>query len=263
MFGTGILVDFALLILKNKVYYSLKGEKKQEMEVIVLKIAAYITMLIDHTGMVFFPNDHIFRIIGRIAFPIFAFLAAEGAKKSSNVRFYLLRLFICGIVSEIPFDLMISGKIFWLDYQNVCFTLFFGVLSSVIYSKLTVRKAWYIRILGVLGSLVPIVLAGLLSTDYGAAGAALTLLFFVANGSKPMQALVFIFINTCMCMPSSGFDLSQIFSRTQMYGLLALPFILLYNGEKYPRAKTFLGRYAFYLFYPFHMLIIWFISILV
>lgn len=232
------------------------------MDVLLLKIAAYLAMLIDHTGMVFFKSGTIFRVTGRLAFPIFAFLASEGAGKSSNAGKYLLRLLVCGIVSEIPFDLMVSGAAFDFGRQNVCFTLFLGVLASVIYSRLTSQKAWYVKLLGIMASLVPIVIAELCSADYGAAGAALVLLFFAAKGSKFLQALMLLFINTWMCLPERGFDLSYVFTRVQMYGLLAMPFILLYNGEKRGRAKTVFGRYGFYLFYPLHMLIVWMVSVL-
>lgn len=237
------------------------------MELLWLKIAAYFTMLVDHAGLVLFQNERALRVVGRIAFPIFALMASEGARKSSDVRKYMLRLFLCGIASEIPFNLMLSGRVFYIERQNVCFTLLLGVLASVIYLRLTARREWYLKLAGVFGSLVPVALAALFAVDYGAEGAALVLLFAAARGSKPLQAFVLVFINTWLCLPARLDGLEYVWGyvwrNTQMFGLMALPFVLLYNGEKRGRGGTVLGRYGFYLFYPLHMLALWAVGLLV
>ncbi|MGL4790801.1 MAG: TraX family protein, partial [Anaerotignaceae bacterium] len=65
-----------------------------------IKIIGLITMTIDHIGMVIFPHEILFRIIGRIAFPIFAFQLAQGVKYTSDIKRYITRLFIFAIVSQ-------------------------------------------------------------------------------------------------------------------------------------------------------------------
>ena len=72
----------------------------------VLKWIAVITMLIDHVGVVFFPEYSIIRWIGRISFPLFAFLICEGYRHTSNIWKYFLRLGIFAIISEIPYDIV-------------------------------------------------------------------------------------------------------------------------------------------------------------
>src|SRR5690606_27382742 len=100
-----------------------------------LKMIALTTMIIDHTGIVFFPDDMHLRIIGRIAFILYAFMLAEGAHYTRNIDKYIIRLFIWAIISEIPFDLAIHSKIFDWSKQNIFFLLFLAVLSLKYYKR--------------------------------------------------------------------------------------------------------------------------------
>lgn len=132
-----------------------------------VKIVAVLTMLIDHTAAVVltrqifasgyieaiiggqnsFQNwiaqnnslyyaNTIMRSIGRLGFPIFCFLLVEGFQRSRDVRKYALRLGVFALISEIPFDLAITGKWWHLGYQNVYFTLFLGLLALCGYGLL-------------------------------------------------------------------------------------------------------------------------------
>ena len=132
-----------------------------------LKIIAMACMLIDHTAAVLFDRilisrgllnavnasdggasflstgntaviyyaDMIMRAIGRISFPIFCFLLIEGFMHTHDVKKYALNLGIFALVSEIPFDLAFAGKPFYLDYQNVFFTLFIGLVMMIFLQK--------------------------------------------------------------------------------------------------------------------------------
>jgi hypothetical protein len=93
-----------------------------------LKLTACVCMAVDHIGIVFMDNNYIMRAVGRLAFPVFAFLLVQGLLRTSDVRRYLLRLGIFAVVSEIPFDLamhdtMVSGgseHIIHPDSRTVC-----------------------------------------------------------------------------------------------------------------------------------------------
>ncbi|MBR1523666.1 MAG: TraX protein, partial [Lachnospiraceae bacterium] len=69
-----------------------------------LKLIAVISMLIDHTGDVLFPGTMWLRYIGRLAFPIYCFLLVEGFFHTKDLRRYMFRLLLFGLISEIPFD---------------------------------------------------------------------------------------------------------------------------------------------------------------
>ena len=78
----------------------------------LMKWIAVLTMITDHVGRMFFPDVHIFNIIGRIAFPLFAFLLIEGFVHTGNLKKYMLRMLIFACISEIPYDLAMQET--WL-----------------------------------------------------------------------------------------------------------------------------------------------------
>jgi hypothetical protein len=91
-----------------------------------MQIVAMLTMLIDHIGYVFFSDDPIFRIIGRIAFPLYTYGIVLGLRYTSDVRRYIRRLFLLAIVSQIPFMLA-----FRTVALNVIFTLTVSLITIV------------------------------------------------------------------------------------------------------------------------------------
>ena len=120
------------------------------MSAFALKTIAVITMLIDHIGAFILlrvgelASSQIYfamRSIGRIAFPIFAYLIANGCKHTKNIDKYLLRLGIFAIASEAIFDIAQMNSINFLWRTNIFYTLFLGVLGIAIYERAK-RKKW-------------------------------------------------------------------------------------------------------------------------
>lgn len=109
-----------------------------------LKVIAIILMIIDHFGSVFCtPGTELYavtRLIGRLSFPIFAFLIVEGFLHTRNVWKYILSLLIFAVISEVLFDLMASGTVFNIHYQNVLFTFAVSVLMLKIISYTETKK---------------------------------------------------------------------------------------------------------------------------
>ncbi|WP_312694011.1 TraX family protein, partial [Caproiciproducens sp.] len=89
-----------------------------------LKVLAVVTMLTDHIGAILFPSVLLFRIIGRLSFPLFCFLISEGLLYTANLKGYLERLFFFALISEVPYDLAFHGTVYYPQSQNVFFTLF-------------------------------------------------------------------------------------------------------------------------------------------
>ena len=155
------------------------------MSTFYLKLIAIITMLIDHTTVVLIPVDSelhlIGRIIGRLAFPIFAFLLVEGFYHTKNIKKYLIRLGIFALVSEIPFDLAFYNNFFDFKYQNIFFTLFLGLCTVWLLSLVEVKfknKLVYINILNALITIAFSFIAAVLRTDYGFMGILIIVAFY-------------------------------------------------------------------------------------
>lgn len=94
-----------------------------------LHIMAMIFMLMDHLWATIFPAQEWLTCVGRVAFPIFAFMTVEGYFYTHNFKKYLTRMFIFALLSEIPFDLMYGGTIFYPYHQNVIWTFIVGLIG--------------------------------------------------------------------------------------------------------------------------------------
>ena len=84
----------------------------------------------------------VIRMIGRVAFPIFCFLLVEGFQRTRHMKKYVLRLGLFAILSEIPFDLATHSQVLEFTYQNVFFTLFFGLVAMIGYDQIC-RRQWF------------------------------------------------------------------------------------------------------------------------
>ncbi len=257
-----------------------------------LKTIAVICMLIDHIGAAFSSNlvwfnvfVHVFgsgantnntenlfnsfqlvillmRAIGRISFPIFCFLIMQGFIHTKNVKKYMLRLAAFAIVSEIPFNLQVgNGNIFNMHYQNVFFTLTLGLLTICFYKN--VKAFLPVKIIVVI---LIAIFATLINADYGFFGVITIFLFYAFYKHK----YYFTFLALWLAFGSyfvgiviscfNGYSVEQAMQINLSMGLLqglcafSLLFIAKYNNKKGKQ----LSKYFFYLFYPLHLLLLYF-----
>lgn len=199
-----------------------------------LKLIGLVSMVVDHVGMLLFPEVTWLRIIGRLAFPIFAYVAVEGFCYTKDIRKYILRLTTFGILSEIPFDLATSGKWFSLGAQNVMFTFVLGLL--MLYGMLRIASTGR-KILFVFAMLL---VADLCLVDYGALGLGMMLVFYQLREEKWQKTIGISVINLFLM------------GKTQAFGALAMVPIWFHNRQQGPRVKWLFG-----LFYPLHLLILY------
>lgn len=209
-----------------------------------LKILAIVTMLIDHTGAILFPNVIVLRIIGRLAFPIFAYLISEGLLHTSNVKRYLKRLFLFALISEIPFDLAFHRVIYYPQSQNIFFTLFLG-LAAIAFLRVYSSKN---PVMAVAFAAVMALLAEILQTDYGWFGVALVILFYCFKNYRAGCIIAFVLL---VAVYSLSYSLLEFFAIVS-----CIP-ILLYSGQK----GRWNWKYFFYAFYPAHLLLLYFVHI--
>ena len=225
-----------------------KTEKYKVLDGSALKLIAMLTMLIDHIGssIVRYRNVPLFtalghtvdlypvlRMIGRISFPIYAFLLVEGFLHTSDPKKYARDLLIFALISELPWNLLHSGRLFY-GVQNVMFTLLLGLLAIWVIRDLQQdRRKQTLYLLGLLAASI------LLNADYGCAGFGFIVMLYLLR-DKPLYRAV---VGTC-CLAGSWIS-----------GLAFLP-IGMYNGERgFIQGKPL--KYAFYAFYPLHLFILY------
>ena len=222
-----------------------------------LKLIAICTMFIDHMGHTLFPGVMWLRCIGRIAFPIFCFLIAEGCVYTHDRKKYALRLLVFALLSEIPFNLMTGGRV-WNPYdQNVLWTLLAGALVCWLMDwALKKRTVWAFVLTGAV-TVAAYWLLELVNTDYGGWGMLLVAMFYCVHRAPYGWAVK---------MAAEAFWLA-FFSIAVMGGVLSIELwslwalvpIWLYNGQRGFSNKAV--QYGFYAFYPVHILILSLISI--
>ena len=228
-----------------------------------LKIIAMILMLLDHLWGTIIPGNQWMTLIGRMAFPIFAFLIVEGFFHTSDLKKYMKRLFIFGLISEIPFNLIYTGSIIFPFHQNVMFTLLLGLLIINEIDKIKNNKEIKKKIIPILKIFLFLLISIIGFVDYGVTGVLTIVVFYLFRGFKlawigQLISLILLYI-VFFEGQSVIFNIFnyEYFLPLQSIGVLSLIFIWLYNGEKGKNNK--LIKYLFYSFYPVHMLVIYLI----
>lgn len=216
---------------------SLKGHKVT-FDSFQLKMIAAFAMLCSHIYKCLLVSHKEFLfldIIGRIAFPVFCFVLVEGFCYTRNRKAYLMRLWVGAVISEIPFDLAFFGQFYYLEGQNVLFTMLIGMLTLMGMEKCHDR--W--KILPVIGGMAA---AWFCKVDYGFYGIGLIVIFYGLRGMKRELAGV---------QAGCSVAATVLYGWIQFFSVLALPVVAAYNGCK---GKGF--KYFFYVFYPLHLLVL-------
>jgi hypothetical protein len=174
----------------------------------LLKLLALATMLVDHIGYMYFPNEILFRIIGRLAFPIFAYQIALGYSRTSNLKKYVLRLSLFALITQVPYSFFNPEMKFNPLHFNVLFTFLVGIGMLYTYDKGILNMKSFIRdknykhllsgvallSLAVIAIIIPEVISFVVKDfylEYGLLALALVLLFHIFK-EKPVAAVVSI-----------------------------------------------------------------------
>jgi hypothetical protein len=214
----------------------------------ILKIIAIITMTVDHVGAILYPDLIVLRIIGRIAFPLFAYLITLGIESTKKPGRYLITLFSFALVSQIPYSLAFEIQPF--EQLNILFPLFLSAIALYSFNKR--RMPVFVVILS------------------------LAILFsFLLN----MEGTFYTILTVC-CMKLLRHKLElgilalvavnlSVTPTTQILSLLALPLILL-HVQNWLKMETripenslnyLLRKYAFYTYYPLHLTLLYMINL--
>ena len=225
-----------------------------------LKIIAMVSMALDHIGLLFFPDEDIFRIIGRLAFPIFAYMIAEGCRYTKNRTKYLGMIAGMGIVFQLVY-LVAMGSL----YQGILVTFSLAIITIyAIDGIFKSTKLW--MILASIASLLfvaafvfvlPVLLKGTdFDIDYGLWGILLPVaVYFLPNRLWRTVGIALILLARAIHYTVFPVSLGTL----QWFALLSVVLLALYNGER-GKAKM---KYVFYIFYPAHLVILYGLAMLI
>ena len=230
-----------------------RGEKHNILSSSALKLLACGFMLIDHVGVRLFPGVLLPRIIGRLAFPIFAFFIGEGCRYTRNRLKHFLSVFILGCICESVYIIYMGG---W--YGNILLT--FSVSIMLVYLMQWCRqKGGYLSKAIFVAALIAVAIVdNYVNFDYGFFGILLPL-FAAFPGDRCVENK-----GSCPCTPGKwkklglftiGIMLTCInnpMGLKQLYALATIPLLAIYSGKAGKRKL----KYFFYIFYPVHLLLI-------
>ena len=191
-----------------------------------LRGLAMFLMLLDHLWATLVPGNFWMTYLGRLAFPIFAFQISEGFFHSADRKRYAKRLLLFALLSEVPFDLIYGGTVLYPFHQNVMFTLLLGLLACCAIDRARRERTAKAILRGTLSVAGLFLLSLVGMVDYGWRGMLTVVAFYVLRD-----------------FPTQGF------------AVLSLLPIWLYNGRRGGGGKAL--QYAFYAFYPAHMLVLY------
>ena len=231
-----------------------------------LHCLAMFFMLLDHMWATVVPGNEWMTCVGRLAFPIFAFLLVEGFFHTRSRKRYALRLLVFALVTEIPFNLMVGGRVFFPIHQNVLWTflLSFGLMTWI--EKLQAASLWRQFIRWIVAFVAGMIIGTLAMVDYYGYGVAMVLAFYLIRKNlwqrglwlnRLVQLFALYWINVEM-MGGLVYEFEALgrlwVIHQQGFAVLSLLLIWLYKGKKGHSSKAF--QYFCYSFYPVHMLIL-------
>lgn len=243
-----------------------KLSKLQFINAFELKLIAMALMLCDHLWATVIPGNQWMTNIGRLAFPIFAFQIAEGYTRTHDFKKYLRRLFIFALISEIPFNLIMGGQIFNPFHQNVLFTFCIALVFIRIMDRSKEKGTVVFLLTSACCCLLGFIVGSLTMCDYSGAGVLTVFLFYFFHklpygwigeliGMILLHAVLWQGMTYNFELFGHLFEIPQ-----QAFAVLALIPIWLYNEKQGPHNKAL--QYAFYAFYPAHLLILHLIRII-
>lgn len=167
---------------------NVKSKERFSLSSFGLHVTAMLLMLCDHMWATVASDQEWLTALGRLAFPIFAFMSAEGFRRTKNLKKYALRLVVAAIISEVPFDLMYGGTPFDPFHQNVIWTFLLALLCMLAIE--TVKKRGKTVLTCVVAALVTFagwLVGTVLMVDYGGEGVLTVLVFYFFHLRKMVE----------------------------------------------------------------------------
>ncbi len=252
-----------------------------ELSSAALHVMAMAFMLVDHMWATVLAYPWM-SCVGRLAFPIFAFMIVEGFKHTSDLKKYMKRMLIFALIAEIPYDLMYAGQILYPVHQNVMWTFLLALAGmKIMENARKTKKLWQSILICSSVCLLGFILGYVLFVDFYGCGIVTVFIYYFFDRDRednwilrklqnsPHQRKIWTLICfagqlACLYYINVGilggfyYDLTILGMKVELIqqglALLALIPIWLYHGKQGYHAKWF--QYFNYAFYPAHCLIL-------
>ncbi len=227
-----------------------------------LKILAATAMVVDHTAALFLPHGSILRLIlrmfGRIAAPCMCFMIAEGYYYTSNRKKYLIRLLVFALISHLPYNLAMGFPLSPLKATSAIWALAMGLIALM-----AVKKEEFHPILRI--SLIGLCCLLAYTANWNYIAVLWIVAFGIYHGCRWKQLLSFAIIGTVLNfgqhfgpLLTGEVSVREFTNWHQISIFLAIPLLALYDGSRRCKNKWF--SRCFYLLYPVHLLILYFLT---
>ena len=217
-----------------------------------MKLLALVLMTIDHTGAILYPGVLWLRIIGRLAYPIFAYMVAEGCTHTHSLPRYFFTMATMATVCQVAVYL-VTGSMY--QYILVTFSLTIGLVYLLKQARDTENLLWWILsaagigVVWFLTEYLPVKLRDTdFSIDYSFWGVMLPVMVWL--GKTKSQKMLLAAAGLVLIAGDPG--------NIQILSLCALPLLMLYNGQ---RGKWKM-KYFFYLYFPTHIVLLEILAVL-
>jgi hypothetical protein len=215
----------------------------------LLKIIAIVTMVIDHVGRILYPDLLFLQVIGRLSFPLFAYLVVLGVESTKKPRKYMATLLIFALFSQVPYFLAFGIQPF--ERLNILFSLFLSAVTIYYYNKRSML------------AFIPLLLSIFLMTE-GSYYVVLT-----AVGMKLLKDIPKLGILALVVLNLQFLFISDVESQIQILALFAVPLVFLHIKGKLKKEILIpenslaysIRKYFFYAFYPFHLALLYLITV--
>jgi hypothetical protein len=215
----------------------------------LLKIIAIVTMVLDHVAAILYPDLLILHIIGRLAFPLFAYLVMLGVESTKKPRKYMATLLLFAVISQVPYYLAFDIQPF--ERLNILFSLFLSAVTIYFYNKQSPL------------AFVPLLLSVFLMVE-GSYYVVLT-----AVGMKLLKDRPKIGVLALVALNLQFLFFSDVETQIQILSLMAVPLIFLHINNKLKKEILIpenslaysTRKYFFYVFYPLHLALLFLIKL--
>ena len=235
-----------------------------------IKLIAIIAMTIDHIAWLVFPGypreiaPVAMHIVGRITCPIMCYFIAEGYHYTKDIAKYTRRLFVFAVISHFAYVFFSADFVDWksfipfyygkiLNQTSVMWSLAWGLVMLRVANSETIKEQ-------IKPLLVVLICLVAFPADWSCI-ASLCILAFGANRGQLGKQMIWMVFYVAMYAAVYFFALDKLYGLIQLAVVLAIPVLMLYNGQRGRSQKgNHVMKWLFYIYYPLHLFIMGFIQ---